>query len=121
LANILIVSDDEALRDLLELSLVRLGHGVEMTDSGSRALDLIRDEVFDALILDNSFLEMTALDILKHPRGKRDSIGSVIVLNSEWTPETIKEFAGAGAAELVTKPFNLPDLLIRIEKLSGRA
>ena len=121
MANILIVSDDEALRDLLELSLVRLGHGVEMTDSGSRALDLIRDEVFDALILDNSFLEMTALDILKQPRGKKDSIGNVIVLNDEWTPEMIKEFAGAGADELVAKPFNLPDLLIRIAKLSGRA
>ena len=49
------------------------------------------------------------------------SIGNVIVLNDEWTPEMIKEFAGAGADELVAKPFNLPDLLIRIEKLSESA
>ncbi|MFC1491675.1 response regulator, partial [Nitrospinota bacterium] len=76
-------------------------------------------EVFDAVILDDSMPDMAPLDLLRLPRG--ESRSNIMVLTDEGTPELIAECAEAGAADLVVKPFNLPDLLIRVEKILENA
>ena len=117
MADILIVAQEEILCDLLELTLTQLGHSVEITDSGHEAFNRIRNAMCDALIIDNSMSDMTMLDFLKTPRGGGSTRAKVMALSDEWTPEMIVDCRKAGASDLLSKPFNLPDLLIRIEKL----
>ncbi len=116
MANLLIVAEDEALCDLLEVSFRRLGHDVEITSSGDAALSMLRAEVFEAVILDDSMSEKTPLEILNVPRGEREARTKFTVLAGELSPGEITEIIRAGAANLMVKPFVLPDLLIRVEK-----
>ncbi len=112
----MIVAEDEALCDLLEVSFRRLGHDVEITSSGDAALSMLRAEVFEAVILDDSMSEKTPLEILNVPRGEREARTKFTVLAGELSPGEITEIIRAGAAGLMVKPFVLPDLLIRVEK-----
>ncbi len=116
MANLLIVADDEALCDLLEVSFRKLGHDVEITPSGDTALSMLRAEVFEAVILDDSMSEKTPLEILKVPRAEREAGMNFTVLSGGLSPGEITEIVRAGAAGLMVKPFNLPDLLLRVEK-----
>ena len=102
--------------DLLEVSFRKLGHDVEITPSGDTALSMLRAEVFEAVILDDSMTEKSPLEILGTPRGGREGGAKFTVLAGELLPEEITEIVRAGAANLMMKPFNLPELLLRVEK-----
>ncbi|MFC1491150.1 response regulator transcription factor [Nitrospinota bacterium] len=113
-AEILVADHDETLRELLEAPLRQAHHNVRLAENGQTALDLIRNEVFDLAIIDQSLPDMSALEILSRLKKSGDEIPHTMVLSSDSTPEAIMECVEAGARDFVVKPFNLSVLIKRI-------
>ena len=119
MANILIVVQDELLCDLLDVSLCRLGHDIEMTDSGEKAIDRIHEESFDLIILNVDLSGMTALDLLSQRSNVTKSHTKFLILIEELTTDIVKDFIDNGVNNLIGKPFHISDLLIQIQNILG--
>jgi DNA-binding response OmpR family regulator len=118
LAHILVGSQDDTLRGLLEVSLTRFDHFVRLAENGKDSIQLIQqDEFFDLALFDQEMPDMTAKDVLTRLKEIRRSVPLVMIMCMELSAETMKEGVAAGASDFVVKPFNLPDLVIRIEGL----
>ncbi len=121
MANILVADKDETMRELLNVSLTRIGHEVQLSETGARTLDMIRMENFDLAIVDYTMPDMGALDILQSLTENGDDIPQMMILSAKSTADTIRECIEAGARDYVVKPFNLPVLIERIEILLKKA
>ncbi len=117
LANILVASQDEILRDLLELSLQRLEHFVRLSESGDQSLKMIRDDFFYLALFDYEMPDMTAVEILKTLKNSYGNVPLAMILSSDISPDTVKECISSGARDFVVKPFIIPDLILRMEKI----
>lgn len=108
-ARILVVDDEKIIREGCARILRKAGHDVATASHGRMALDLIRDEHFDVMLLD---IKMPALDGMQVMdalrREKTDML--VVVITGFATVETAVEAMKAGAYDLLIKPFS-PDAL----------
>ncbi len=110
-------SQDEILRDLLELSLQRFNHLVQLSENGEQSLKFIRDDFVDLAMLDYEMPDMTAFEILNTLKSFSGNVPLAMVLSSDISPETVKECISSGARDFVVKPFIIPDLILRMEKI----
>ena len=89
-----------------------------MAKDGGNSIKVIQqDEYFDLALFDQKMPDMTAMDVLSRLREIRKSVPPVMIMCMELSAETVKEGVAAGATDFVVKPFNLPDLILRIEGL----
>lgn len=110
MAKILLVDDDELLRELLEMYLDLEGHQVVHASNGSEALDVLSREDCDAVVLD---LMMPVMDGLRFMRALEDSSRprpAVLVLSSVDRPEVRAELEAAGISGVIRKPVAPPEL-----------
>lgn len=109
--HILVVDDNESVRNILNHKLTRQGHRVRMGGSGREALELIREEVPDLLLLDLFMHDMNGFEVLKemHTDEALRSIPVIVItgLNDKHAAVRCIE---AGAFDILTKPIN-PALL----------
>jgi len=117
LANILIASKDETLRDLLELSLQRFEHFVRLAEDGETSFKMVQEDFFDLALFEYEMPNTTALEILKRLKQSYKTVPLIIIVVTDFSPEIHKECVAAGAKDFVVKPFILPDLILRIEKM----
>jgi two-component system KDP operon response regulator KdpE len=110
--RILVVDDDPQIRRVMRVTLT--GHGYEVDDvkSGETALEKLRDERFDLILLDINMPGMSGLETCREIRGQSEV--AVIMLTVRDTEADKVEALDAGADDYVTKPFNPPELLARI-------
>ncbi|MEN3336205.1 MAG: two-component system, NtrC family, response regulator PilR, partial [Blastocatellia bacterium] len=66
--KILVVDDERSMRELLELVLKREGYAVHTAENGTRALDLIRQNVYDLIISDVKMPDINGIDLLARVR-----------------------------------------------------
>jgi DNA-binding NtrC family response regulator len=113
--NILVVDDEEPFRRLLNKELTRKGYAVQTARDGDEALRVLRDNVFDVILLDVVMPGMDGLSLMK--KLKEDS-GSpaIIVLTGKATVETAVDAMKNGAYDYLTKPYKLDELAIVIER-----
>ncbi len=119
MAEILIAAHDEALRQLLGTALRRFDHHVTMSVNGEHILYLLRQDIFDLVILDESLQDTMALSILERLNGSRSPDSKIIVLGANTSEGFIKECLQAGACDFIVKPLSLPKLVLRVESLVG--
>jgi two-component system KDP operon response regulator KdpE len=110
--RILVVDDDPQIRRVMRVTLT--GHSYEVDDvkSGEAALEKLRDQRFDLILLDINMPGMSGLETCREIR--RQSDVAVIMLTVRDTETDKVEALDAGADDYVTKPFNPPELLARI-------
>jgi DNA-binding NtrC family response regulator len=109
-ASILVVDDEEIMREILETLLVREGYDVRLASSGAEGLGLARNASFDAAIVDVMMPEMdglTTLDELK----KLDDDLAVIMITAFASVETAIAAMKRGAFDYITKPFKNDEVL----------
>ena len=118
--KILVVDDDPRLRDLLRRYLGENGFQVFVSENGAAMSRLWVREHFDALILDLMMPGEDGLQILRRLRAAKD-MTPVIMLTAKG--ETIDKVAGLkqGADDYITKPFEMKEVLARIEAVLRRA
>jgi DNA-binding response OmpR family regulator len=120
--EILLVEDEVHIANGLKFNLELEGHAVTHLKDGMEAKRLLIDEqgAFDLIILDLMLPGMSGLDLCRGLR-KTGNITPVLMLTARSQPLEKIEGLRIGADDYVTKPFNLEELLARVETLLRRA
>ena len=118
-ASILVVDDEPQLRRVLKAALAKQGYIVADVRSGEAALEKLREERFDLVLLDRNMPGMGGLEACRAIRSHSD-IGIIMLTVRKTEPERI-EALDAGADDYITKPFSMPELLARIRANLRRA
>lgn len=110
MSRILIVDDDQGVREMLEILLHKENLSATSAASAPEALEKLRKESFDLVICDIKLKESSGVDVLKEARGFCPETLFVMITayaSSETAIETLKH----GAYDYITKPFNVDELL----------
>jgi two-component system response regulator AtoC len=124
--RVLVVDDEEPLRRLLKKELTRKGFFVEAASDGKSALEILKENTFDILLLDIIMPGIDGISLMKKLRADPAS-PAIIVLTGRATVETAVEAMKHGAYDYLTKPYKLDELVIIInrayeyEKLSKKS
>jgi two-component system cell cycle sensor histidine kinase/response regulator CckA len=120
--TLLVVDDEEPLRELLSRTLTRKGYEVVTVGNGPGAIDLISDTArrFDGVILDLNLPGANGLQVLKVIRVCRPAT-KVLVVSGHITAEIRAEFRALGQDEMMQKPYALDDLGRRLRTLLDAA
>jgi two-component system, OmpR family, KDP operon response regulator KdpE len=114
--RIMIVDDDSSIRQMLRLGLSHTGYSVFETTNGIGALEAVRRQEADLLLLDLGLPDLDGLEIIKRIRYAQSNIPIIIL--SHRGNETAKVTAlDLGADDYVTKPFGMEELFARIRVL----
>ncbi len=113
-ANILVVDDEESMRDSCRQTLSRDGNRVEVAENGSKGLTMLAAGSFDIVILDLKMPGLSGMEVLKKIR-QDDPEAMVIVITGYATVESAVEAMKRGAYDFIPKPFT-PDSLRTIVK-----
>ncbi|MCR4402514.1 MAG: sigma-54 dependent transcriptional regulator [Firmicutes bacterium] len=113
--SVLIVDDDEGIRETLEAVLSEEGYEVAAAGTGRDALELARGREFHLVLLDLRMPDMSGLEILPRLRSELPRT-PVIIMTAYGTIKTAVEAVKQGAYDFVSKPFDLDEMRITIEK-----
>jgi two-component system alkaline phosphatase synthesis response regulator PhoP len=118
--RLLLVEDEPGLVITLTDRLTREGYGVETTADGESALERATSEAFDLVLLDIMLPQMNGVDVLRELRRRGVEV-PVIMLTARG--QVVDKVVGLklGADDYVTKPFEMVELLARIEAKLRRA
>ena len=106
MAKILVIDDEQSIRNLLDTLLRRKGYDVVLADSGRKGLDLFRREHPDVIVLDLKMPEMDGLTVLRQIRSL-DPKKPVIILTGAGTAEAEQQVRALGVTEYVQKEFSM--------------
>jgi DNA-binding NtrC family response regulator len=119
--RILIIEDEETLRESLKRILVKEGYEVAAVDSAEAALPLLAMQSFDVIVSDIILPGVSGMEFLKSCRQKNPDL-IVIIMTAYATIESAVEAIRAGAYEYIVKPVQHENLKTIIKKaLSARA
>jgi two-component system KDP operon response regulator KdpE len=111
-AKILVVDDEPQIRRIMRTTLTAEGYAVYDARSGEEALDAVREQRFDLVLLDVNMPGMGGLEACRSIRSTSDT--AIIMLTVRSAEEDKVAALDAGADDYVTKPFGMPELLARI-------
>jgi two-component system cell cycle response regulator CtrA len=118
--RVLLVEDDSATAQSIELMLKSEGFVVYTTDLGEEGVDLGKLYDYDIILLDLSLPDMTGFDVLKHLRVARVNT-PILILSGNADIDAKVRGLGYGADDYMTKPFNRDELVARINAIVRRA
>ncbi|HXG17768.1 MAG TPA: sigma-54 dependent transcriptional regulator [Methylomirabilota bacterium] len=114
-AKILVVDDDQSLLNLLKLRLEDADYAVSIAENESEAVALAAEQVYDLAVVDLRIGEESGIDVLEKLLRIHPAL-PVILATAHATIDTAVEATKKGAYDYITKPFDFPDLLHRLEK-----
>lgn len=117
--RILVLDDEEIIRQLLKETLSARGYEVETAADGKTALELIKKSIFDLLITDVKMPGMSGLDVLREIK-KTNPYLEVIVVTGYPTIEAAVDAIKMGAYDFICKPFDLPQFFPVVERCLDR-
>jgi DNA-binding NtrC family response regulator len=118
-ALILVIDDEAAIRESLQILLESEGFAVETAASGEEGLARLAERVFDLVLLDVALPDRNGIDLLRELRGT-DPGANVIVITAYGTKEAEARAVQAGAANFVRKPWDNDKLLADIRAAIAR-
>ncbi|MBN8857365.1 MAG: response regulator transcription factor [Sphingobacteriales bacterium] len=116
---ILLVEDEENLQEALKLNLELEGYEVTSAGDGAEALKRINEEYFDLIILDVMLPEIDGIGVAENVRLKNNDVPILMVSAKSSTADRVLGLK-KGADDYITKPFNLEELLLRVQKLINK-
>lgn len=118
--SILLVEDEENLQEALKLNLELEGYEVTSAWDGLEALKAIQQEHFDLMILDVMLPEMDGISVCENIRLQNNDIPILILSARNNSADRVLGLK-KGADDYLTKPFNLEELLLRVNKLVDKS
>ncbi len=118
-ARLVVVEDDDSIRDLLGAGLRFAGYEVQTVANGAGALQMITDTRPDLVILDVNLPDMDGFEVCRRLRAAGDDV-PVIFLTARRDTDDMRAGYGEGGDDYVTKPFSLDELTFRIEAVLRR-
>lgn len=117
--RILVVEDEQDLAELLKLNLEIEGYKVALAPHGAIAIQKLKSESFDLVIMDIMMPKMDGFTAIQHVRLTNNDIPIMILSASNQSQDRIKGLK-SGADDYIAKPFELEELLLRVDKLIRR-
>lgn len=114
----MVVDDNKEIRDIVKLYLSNSGFRVIEADNGKEAMDLLRNNSIDLMVLDIMMPKMDGIEVLKNLGQDRDF--QVIFLSAKSTVKEKIEGLYLGADDYLAKPFDPGELVARIIALLRR-
>jgi len=118
-ARILVVDDEPQIRRVMLTTLVARGYVVSTARNGEEALEKIREDRFDLVLLDINMPGIGGMEACRSIRAQSEI--PIVILSIRNTEKEKVEALDAGADDYVTKPFSMPELLARIRAALRRA
>ena len=123
--TVLVVDDERSYRVLLEMSLRRAGYRILLAENGADALELLLRESPDLILLDLRLPDMDGEDICRRIRSQpayaAHAAVSIIMVTARAEQSQKVRGLLSGADDYVTKPFDLGELLARIQAVLRRS
>lgn len=117
--KILLVEDEKHLAKGLTFNLKREGYKVTLAEDGAAAIDCLGKDEFDMMILDLMLPKMSGMEVIKKVRETNIRF-PVLMLTAKSNDEDRTLGLEAGADDYLTKPFHLPELLLRVKGILRR-
>lgn len=114
--SILLVEDEENLHEALKLNLELEGYNVTSAFDGPAALQAVKSEYFDLIIMDVMLPEVDGISITETIRVRNNEVPILILSAKNSSADRVLGLK-KGADDYMTKPFNLEELLLRVNKL----
>jgi two-component system KDP operon response regulator KdpE len=111
-ARILVVDDDPQIRRVMRVTLTGQSYEVDDAKNGEAALEKLRDERFDLVLLDMNMPGLGGLETCREIRSQSEI--AIVMLTVRDSESDKVEALDAGADDYVTKPYNTQELLARI-------
>lgn len=118
--RILLVEDEDNLREAIKLNLELEGYEVETAETGRAALRKANEQRFDTVLLDVMLPEMDGFQVCETIR-LTDPETPILFLTAKDASQDKVEGLKVGADDYLTKPFNLEELLLRVRNLVRRS
>lgn len=118
--RVLLIEDDPATLQSIELMLQSENMVVDTTDMGEDGLDLAKIYDYDIIVLDLMLPDMEGIEVLRHLRDARVET-PVLILSGLSESENKVRGLGTGADDYLTKPFDKAELLARIQAIVRRS
>ncbi len=118
-ATILVIEDDRALREGLVLNFELHGYQVDAAADGEEGMQMAFDIRPDLIVLDIMLPGWSGLDILTELRDRQENV-PVLILSARGSTDNKVEGLNIGADDYLAKPFELPELLARVEAMLRR-
>jgi two-component system cell cycle response regulator CtrA len=118
--RVLLIEDDGATAQSIELMLKSDGFNVYTTDLGEEGVDLGKVYDYDIILLDLNLPDMTGFDVLKSLRVAKVNT-PILILTGQGDIETKVRGLGFGADDYMTKPFHKDELVARIHAIVRRS
>ncbi len=117
--RILIVDDDDEIRDLLEFDVSQSGYFVDTASDGKEGLQKALNNSYDLILLDVMMPKMNGFDVCKNIRQAKLSI-PILMLTAKGTINDKTIGFDCGADDYLVKPFDIQEVLLRIRVLLRR-
>jgi len=114
--NILLVEDEENMHETLKLNLELEGYSITSAYNGTEGLKAVQNEYFDLIIMDIMLPEIDGITVTENIRLQHNDV-PILILSARSTGADKVLGLKKGADDYLTKPFNLEELLLRVEKL----
>ena len=111
--RVLVIDDEPPIRKLLRVGLSAHGYQIMEASSGKMALELLREQPPDLIILDLGLPDMQGHELLRTMRARNDMV-PIVVLSSRDDEAGKVQALDSGADDYVTKPFGMDELLARM-------
>ena len=114
--NVLVVDDNDCVREVLTDLLSRRGHQCESAANGREAMEKVSQGRFDVVITDVHMPEMDGIALARELT-RRFSDLPVMIMTGHLDEHCRESALSAGAREVLEKPFGIPDLMVRLHRM----
>jgi two-component system response regulator PilR (NtrC family) len=111
--KILVVDDEQSLRDVLSIMLKRAGYTVTTVADGEEAIELLNKEIFDLVITDLRMPKVDGMEVLKAVKSASPET-VVLIVTAFATADSAVEAMKQGAYDYLTKPFQVDEVQLII-------
>jgi len=115
MANILVVEDEKPISDLIAINLSMTGHLCAQASCGRDAVALARGNAYDLMLLDIMLPDIDGFGVLEKVRG----VPTIFLTARHETTDKVRGFT-LGADDYITKPFEVTELLLRVQAVLRR-
>lgn len=115
--RILVAEDDEIILNLIKINLKKVGYSVSTADDGVEASKLMDEEQFDLCLFDIMLPKIDGYELLEYAKSMEYP---VIFITAMGTTDNKVRGLKAGADDYITKPFEIVEMLARVESVLRR-